>query len=199
MWYNCCKGGSRTQQKFSAAAPRKAAGRFVNACARVMELSEKLVKLRQQKGLTQEELAAKIFVTRTAVSKWENGKGYPAIDSLKLLSEVYGISIDELISDDDVVAVRNAKRRRSRIFYWCAVGCIAAAAVFAAVAAAADIVLLLIPSAVAVAGYVVFAFLSRPFSDGAGRADLVRYIACRLIVLAIVVAVLVTTLIKEFV
>ena len=41
-----------------------------------MELSEKLVKLRKQSGMTQEELAAKIFVTRTAVSKWENGKGY---------------------------------------------------------------------------------------------------------------------------
>lgn len=86
-----------------------------------MELSEKLVRLRKQSGMTQEELAAKIFVTRTAVSKWENGKGYPAIDSLKLLSSVYGVSLDELISDDDVIAAQNAKKRRSRIFYWCAV------------------------------------------------------------------------------
>ena len=70
-----------------------------------MKLCEKLVKLRKESGMTQEELAEKIFVTRTAVSKWENDKGYPGIDSLKLLSRLYGISLDELISEEDVTAV----------------------------------------------------------------------------------------------
>ena len=48
-----------------------------------MEFNEKLQELRKGKGLTQEELAQAIFVSRTAVSKWESGRGYPNIDSLK--------------------------------------------------------------------------------------------------------------------
>lgn len=163
-----------------------------------MELSEKLVKLRKQSGMTQEELAAKIFVTRTAVSKWENGKGYPAIDSLKLLSSVYGVSLDELISDDDVIAAQNAKKRRSRIFYWCAVACLIAAAMFAVTGAAVKIVWLFIPSAIAVAGYVAFGFLTNRGVSGMSRAEFVRFIVCRAIVLAIVVAALITTFLQIF-
>ena len=163
-----------------------------------MELSEKLVRLRKQSGMTQEELAAKIFVTRTAVSKWENGKGYPAIDSLKPLSSVYGVSLDELISDDDVIAAQNAKKRRSRIFYWCAVACLIAAALFAVTGAAVKVVCLFIPSAIAVAGYVTFGFLTNRSVSGMSRAEFVRFIVCRAIVLAIVVAALITTFLQIF-
>ena len=49
-----------------------------------MEFHEKLQELRKKKGLTQEELAEMLFVSRTAVSKWETGRGYPSIDSLKV-------------------------------------------------------------------------------------------------------------------
>ena len=96
-----------------------------------MKLCEKLVKLRKESGMTQEELAEKIFVTRTAVSKWENDKGYPGIDSLKLLSRLYGISLDELISEEDVTAVQQAKIKRGRTFYILAVVCLALTAAFA--------------------------------------------------------------------
>lgn len=48
-----------------------------------MEFNEKLSQLRKAKGLTQEELAEALYVSRTAVSKWESGRGYPSIDSLK--------------------------------------------------------------------------------------------------------------------
>ena len=64
--------------------------------------SENIKKLRENAGLTQDEFAEKIFVTRTAVSKWENGKSYPSIDSLKEISELFGVSIDTLISDDEL-------------------------------------------------------------------------------------------------
>jgi len=46
-----------------------------------MEFNEKLQELRKQRGLTQEELAEKLYVSRTAISKWESGRGYPNIES----------------------------------------------------------------------------------------------------------------------
>jgi transcriptional regulator with XRE-family HTH domain len=53
-----------------------------------MEFNEKLQLLRKQKGLTQEELAEQLFVSRTAVSKWESNRGLPNIDSLKAISKI---------------------------------------------------------------------------------------------------------------
>ena len=67
-----------------------------------MTFGEKLKKLRNDNGMTQDQLAEKIFVTRTAISKWETNNGYPSIDSLKEISILFGISIDDLISDVDV-------------------------------------------------------------------------------------------------
>ena len=54
-----------------------------------MEFNEKLQELRKQKGLTQEELAEMLYVSRAAVSKWESGRGYPNIDSLKAISKFF--------------------------------------------------------------------------------------------------------------
>ena len=50
-----------------------------------MEFNEKLQELRKSRSLTQEELAEALYVSRTAVSKWESGRGYPGIDSLKVV------------------------------------------------------------------------------------------------------------------
>jgi transcriptional regulator with XRE-family HTH domain len=65
-----------------------------------MEFNEKLQELRKSKGLTQEELAEKLYVSRTAISKWESGRGYPNIDSLKEISMFFSVSIDELLSSE---------------------------------------------------------------------------------------------------
>ena len=54
-----------------------------------MEFNEKLQELRKQKGLTQEYLAESLYVSRTAISKWESGRGYPSIDSLKAIAKWY--------------------------------------------------------------------------------------------------------------
>lgn len=69
-----------------------------------MEFHEKLQFLRKQQNWTQEQLAEKLYISRTAVSKWELGKGYPNIESLKQLSSVFGISIDELLSGEELMA-----------------------------------------------------------------------------------------------
>ena len=57
-----------------------------------MEFHEKLQELRKSRGLTQEELAEDLYVSRTAVSKWESGRGYPSIDSLKEISKYFSAS-----------------------------------------------------------------------------------------------------------
>ena len=69
-----------------------------------MEFHEKLLELRKSRGLTQEELAEALFVSRTAVSKWESGRGYPGIDSLKEISRFFSVTIDELICPREMIA-----------------------------------------------------------------------------------------------
>lgn len=69
----------------------------------MMEFNEKLQQLRKQKGLTQEALADALFVSRTAVSKWESGRGYPNIESLKTIAKFFGVTIDDLLSGDELL------------------------------------------------------------------------------------------------
>ncbi len=78
-----------------------------------MDFSEKLQNLRKQHGLTQEELAAKLFVSRTAVSKWESGRGYPNIDSLKEISKFFSVSVDELLSSDELITAAQDENRKN--------------------------------------------------------------------------------------
>ena len=76
-----------------------------------MEFKEKLRELRKAASLTQEELAEALYVSRTAVSKWESGRGYPSIDSLKELSRFFRVSIDELIGLDEVIVAAEVDKR----------------------------------------------------------------------------------------
>ena len=76
-----------------------------------MELNEKLQQLRKQRGLTQEELAELLYVSRTAVSKWESGRGYPSIDSLKAISKLFAISIDELLSSEELMSIAETEQK----------------------------------------------------------------------------------------
>ncbi|MBR5287275.1 MAG: helix-turn-helix transcriptional regulator [Clostridia bacterium] len=70
-----------------------------------MEFNERLQALRKQKGLTQEELAQALFVSRTAISKWESGRGYPSIDSLKAIAEFFGVTIDALLTGGEALSL----------------------------------------------------------------------------------------------
>lgn len=70
-----------------------------------MEFYEKIKKIRTDNNLTQEQFAEKLFVSRTAISKWESGKGYPSIDSLKYMSKIFNISIDELLSSEEIIDI----------------------------------------------------------------------------------------------
>ena len=76
-----------------------------------MEFNEKLQELRKSKGLTQEELAESLFVSRTAISKWESGRGYPSIDSLKEISRFFSVTIDNLICSDEMISVAENEKK----------------------------------------------------------------------------------------
>ncbi|MBQ1410687.1 MAG: helix-turn-helix transcriptional regulator [Oscillospiraceae bacterium] len=65
-----------------------------------MELHAQIKKYRAELGLSQEELAEQVYVTRQTVSNWENGKSYPDIHSLLLLSGLFQVSLDQLVKGD---------------------------------------------------------------------------------------------------
>ncbi len=65
-----------------------------------MKIAEQIKKYRGEQKLSQEQLAQRIYVSRQTVSNWENGKSYPDVNSLVLLSEVFSVSVDNLIKGD---------------------------------------------------------------------------------------------------
>ena len=69
-----------------------------------MSLSENLQRLRREKGLSQEDVAQKLFVSRQSVSKWENGAAEPGVEYLKALANLYVVTLDELVGN---VAAKN--------------------------------------------------------------------------------------------
>ena len=79
-----------------------------------MELNEKLQELRKQRGLTQEELAASLYVSRTAISKWESGRGHPSIDSLKAIAKYFGVTVDELLSGEELLSIAQEENKQKQ-------------------------------------------------------------------------------------
>ena len=96
----------------------------------MMEFGQKLQELRKQKGMTQEELAQALYVSRAAVSKWESGRGYPNIDSLKAIAKFYSVTVDALLSGEEILTIAKEdqmlkeKQVRDRVFALLDVGCI---------------------------------------------------------------------------
>ena len=80
-----------------------------------MEFNLRLQELRKERGITQKELADRLFVSRTAVSKWESGRGYPGIDSLKAIAAYFDVSLDSLLSSDEALdAAKEDEKRKER-------------------------------------------------------------------------------------
>ena len=82
-----------------------------------MEFNEKLQELRKQKGLTQEELAEILFVSRTAVSKWESGRGMPSIESLKAISKFFAVTLDDLLSSEELLVIAEDDHKQKEMYF----------------------------------------------------------------------------------
>lgn len=76
-----------------------------------MEFHKKLQQLRKQNNMTQEQLAQQLFVSRTAVSKWESGRGYPNLESLKAVSKLFSVTVDELLSNEELIDLAETQTR----------------------------------------------------------------------------------------
>ena len=71
-------------------------------CRYLMELHERIKKLRTEKDWSQEMLAERAYVSRQTVSNWETDKCYPDVRSLIILADIFGVSLDELIKGDGI-------------------------------------------------------------------------------------------------
>ena len=80
-----------------------------------VSLHSNLKKARKERNLSQNDVAAKLGISRQAISRWENGAAYPDIDNLTLLSEVYGISVDELLGQKQRIVRKNPQKRRGSL------------------------------------------------------------------------------------
>ena len=85
-----------------------------------MQFNEKLSAIRKSQGLSQEELGFQLQVSRQTISKWEAGQSYPDFQRLVMLSDYFGMSLDELVKDIDVQDVREKNltdKKVAAIFY----------------------------------------------------------------------------------
>jgi len=92
-----------------------------------MEFCDKLKELRAEKGVSQTKLAADIHISRSAVAKWENGLGLPNDESLKLLSEYFGVSIEDLLPDkptaETIVSKNKTIDQQKKVILGFSIGC----------------------------------------------------------------------------
>ena len=161
-----------------------------------MTFGQKIKKLRADNNLTQERLAEMLFVTRTAVSKWETDKGLPGIDTIKLISTTFSISLDELISDDIAESTKIIDNQRARLMYVFAMGFLMLIIAFTLTAYFTANRYFGIGSCVALTGYVIFALLSRPkYKRVEASKHMVPFIISRVIISLIVIGIIVYTLV----
>lgn len=159
-----------------------------------MTFGEKLKKLRISNNLTQEELAEKIFVTRTAVSKWETDKGYPSIDSLKELSHLFDISMDELLSDEDVENKKLLDEKNAKRYYIVAITFLSLAAMFFLLAYFLRRPMINMVGICCASGYVFFGLLSKSkHKRTASRSLVVPCLVSRAIIFFFVIAMIILT------
>ena len=164
-----------------------------------MKFSEKLKRIRKENSLTQEELARLLYVTRTAISKWENDKGYPSIDSLRLISKTFNVSIDELMSEEDIENQKLIELKRAKIFYFIAIGCFFIAVIFNLLVYFLEIKYFAIGSVVGVLLYIFFSYFSlAKYKRIEREQNKVKFVLSKVIAYFIVLVVIIMFIIQMF-
>ncbi len=82
-----------------------------------MDIGNKIKKYREQRNLSQDDLALKVFVSRQTISNWETNKSYPDIKSLSLLTNIFGVSLDEFVKGDIDMMRREIKKEKVKEFH----------------------------------------------------------------------------------
>ncbi len=161
-----------------------------------MTFGQKLKKLRNDNNLTQEQLADMIFVTRTAISKWETDNGYPSIDSLKAISNLFSTSIDELISDADIENKKLLDEKNARNMYCIAMAFLGLTVLFTLLAYFLKKSYLNVISMGGLIGYLVFGLLSKPkYKRLQARKLIIPYVVSRVVVFTVVLGVIIYTIV----
>ncbi len=162
-----------------------------------MTFGQKLKKLRNDHHFTQEQLADKIFVTRTAISKWETENGYPSIDSLKQLSDLFGVSIDELISDEDIENKKLLDEKNARKMYLIAMAFLGVTVIFTLLAYFLQLSYLSLVSLGGLIAYLGFGLLSKPrYKRIQARKIIIPYVISRVVIFAVVMGVIIYTIVS---
>lgn len=157
-----------------------------------MTFGEKLKQLRKAGNLTQDDLADKLYVTRTAISKWETDKALPAIDSLKLISELFHVSIDDLISDKDIETKRLLDEKRAKTMYGIAIGFLALATAFTLLAYFLKQPWWNIGGTVSAVLFLVFGIFSKPrYKRVSAKKLVIPYVISRAVILLFVIGLIV--------
>lgn len=76
-------------------------------------MGERISTLRKARGMTQEELAGQLYVSRTAISKWESDRGYPNIESIKAIAAFFSLTVDELLSTDEALTIAKEQQKQT--------------------------------------------------------------------------------------
>lgn len=161
----------------------------------MMNFGNKIKELRLKNHLSQEELAEKIYVTRTAVSKWENDRGLPNLESLKCLSNLFEVSIDDLISEEDIEKDKEIDKKKSRTFYIGAIFCLFITMIFSLLVHYLQNKYLQIPCILGMFGYIILAMMSKgKYEKNVGKKILLSYFISRIVVLLILIGFVVYTL-----
>lgn len=82
-----------------------------------MDIGNKIKKYREQRNLSQDDLALKVFVSRQTISNWETNKSYPDIKSLSMLTNIFGVSLDEFVKGDIDMMRREIKKEKVKEFH----------------------------------------------------------------------------------
>lgn len=127
-----------------------------------MKFSDKIKKLRKDNNLTQDELAEKLFVSRTAISKWETDCGYPSIESLKMITKLFNISFDDLMNDEDIKNQKLLDDKKAKKCYWFAMCGFVLAIIFTILVQILHNKLFIIGTIVGILIYLVFAYFTTP-------------------------------------